>query len=268
MFTAANTTVAPLNGAVDESALQVFSTRLSSSMTPAGHTDPDTLVDPWLVSQFREDLGRVTDDLMGSLPDAEKLSAGGRRGIIARYSAVLEGNFIYWMTGAYLAAGSKEARAIIVDNLLEEVRDCHPGMLRKFAMAAHADPNDADALAVCPDLSNVRLFIGRLSPAPIVAMMAFFEGFIQRFMPYLADLAKRQGSQEQEYTDVHSGCDIGHSLELFRALEAEMELAPDSREPAEYLFEGVHLLDALIRNIVAGGACSPDTRLEAAAECR
>jgi hypothetical protein len=192
----------------------------------------------------------MIDDLLSLFPAADHLSVPVRREIIARYSAVLEGNFIYWMTGAYLAAKSNEARSIILDNLFEEVRDCHPGMLRKFTMAAHADPGESDALAVHPHLSKVRLFVGELSPAPIVAMMAFFEGFIQRFMPYLADLARRQGSEEQEYTDVHSGCDIVHSQELYRALEAEMELAPDSREPAEYLFEGVHLLKALIQNFI------------------
>jgi hypothetical protein len=201
-------------------------------------------------------LDRIADDLLASLPAAEQLSEGGRRGIIARYSAVLEGNFIYWMAGAFLAAKSKEARSIILDNVREEVRDCHPGMLRKFAMAAHAAPNDSDALAVYPNLSNVRLFIGRLSPAPIIVMMAFFEGFIQRFMPYLADLAQRRGSEEQEYTDVHGVCDIAHSQELFRALEAEMALIPDSHEPAENLFEGVYLLQTLIEDMVATQPCS------------
>ena len=194
-------------------------------------------------------LDRVTDDLLASLPPAGQLSPSARRGIIARYSAVLEGNFIYWMTGAYLAARSEEARSIIMDNLLEEVRDSHPLMLRKFAMAANAQPNDVDALVVYPNLSNVRLFIGRLSAAPILATMAFFESFIQRFMPYLEELAQRQGSSEIEYTQVHGVCDIAHSEGLFLGLEAEMALAPDSREPADYLYEGVHLLRALIESI-------------------
>jgi len=205
---------------------------------------------------IKEQLSRTVDGLLASLPATEQLSADGRRGIIARYSSVLEGNFIYWMTGAYLAAKSEEARSIIRGNLLEEVGDCHPGMLRKFAMAAHSTPNDSDFLAVYPQLSDVRLFIGRLSPAPIVAMMAFFEDFIQRFMAYLEELAKQQGSEEKEYTEVHGVCDVIHSQELFRALEAEIALASDPREPAEYLFEGVNLLQALIRVIVAGPPCS------------
>jgi hypothetical protein len=81
--------------------------------------------------------------------------------------------------------------------------------------------------------------------------MAFFEGFIQRFMPYLADLAQRQGSAEMEYTDVHGVCDITHTQELFRALAAEMALNPV--EPETNLFEGVDLLRSLIHTIVHGG---------------
>ena len=203
-------------------------------------------------ASIREYTDRVVDDLLDSLPQAEQLSAGERRAIIARYAAVLEGNFIYWMTGAYLSVRSEEARSIILDNLREEVRDCHPGMLRRFATAADAVPTDSDALAVHRNLSNVRLFVGRLSPVPIVVMMTFFESFIQRFMPFLAELAQRRGSVEQAYTDVHGVCDIAHTQELFHALEAEMMLARDSGETVETLFEGVDLLQALIRKIITG----------------
>src|SRR5712664_1216593 len=149
---------------------------------------------------IQAEIDRAIEGLLASLPNPGQLSAAERRGIVARYTAVLEGNFIYWMTGAYLAAGSEEARAKIIDNLREEVRDCHPGMMRRFAIAAHAVPTEADAEAVYRNLMNVRLFIGRLAAVPTVVTMAFFEGFIQRFMPYLAELARRQGSSEMEYT--------------------------------------------------------------------
>ena len=198
---------------------------------------------------IQERTDRVTDGLLSSLPYAEQLSATERRGIVARYNAVLEGNFIYWMTGAYLAARSDVARSITLENLHEEIRDSHPAMLRRFAVAAGAVPTDSDALAVSRELLDVRLFIGRLSPAPILAMMAFFEGYIQRFMPYLAELAQRQGSVEMECTDVHGVCDITHTKELFRALEAEITLANDPYETVN-LFEGVDLLRALLQTIV------------------
>jgi hypothetical protein len=190
---------------------------------------------------------REIENLLASLPDPAQLSAEERRGLIARYTAVLEGNFIYWMTGAYLSVGSDEARAKIIDNLREEVRDSHPEMLRRFAIAADAVPTEADAQAVYHNLRNVRLFIGRLSAVPSVITMAFFEGFIQRFMGYLADLAQRQGSTEMEYTDVHGVCDVTHTEELYRALDAELTLAPPL--PEKDMYEGVELLRTLIQRI-------------------
>jgi hypothetical protein len=202
------------------------------------------------ISTIQARIDRTSEALLASLPDVGKLSATERRGIIARYAAVLEGNFIYWMTGAYLSVASEEARIKILENLREEVRDCHPGMMRRFAIAASAVPTEADAQVIYRDLMKVRLFVGRLDAVPILITMAFFEGFIQQFMPYLADLAARQGSSEMEYTDVHGICDITHTQELFKALEAEMALAPPT--PDEQMFEGVELLQTLIGNIVNG----------------
>ena len=206
--------------------------------------------DELTTTRIQQQLDRTIEDLLSWLPDPEQLSAEQRRGIIARYTAVLEGNFIYWMTGAYLSASSDAARAKIIDNLREEIRDCHPGMMRRFAIAANAVPSADDAAAVYDNLMNVRTFIGRLSPVPTIVTMAFFEGFIQRFMSYLADLARRQGSSEMEYTDVHGVCDVTHTEELYRALESEMALAP--RLSDEETFEGVALLRTLVENIVAG----------------
>src|SRR3989442_11306306 len=181
------------------------------------------------IAPLQDEVNRAIDDLLASFPDPDRLSFDERRGIIARYTAVLEGNFIYLMTAAYLACVSAEAHAIIHENLLEEVRDNHPGMLRRFAIAARAVPTDTDALAVYRSLEHVRRFVGELDPVRIVLMMAFFEGFITRFMPYLADLAARQGSTEQEYTDVHGVVDVVHTQGLFRALEAEMVRAPAAK---------------------------------------
>jgi hypothetical protein len=201
-----------------------------------------------LGASIQQQVDFYISDLLGSLPDPKTLTSEQRRGIIARYTAVLEGNFIYWMTGALLAVRSQEARAIIMDNLHEEVRDSHPAMMRRFAIAAAAFPTDSDSLAVHRDLTNVRLFVGKLSGVPVIITMAFFEGFIQKFMASLAELARLQGSVEMEYTDVHGVCDIAHTEGLFRALDVEMSVNPPS--PATNLFEGVELLSGLIRTIV------------------
>ena len=196
---------------------------------------------------------RVTamiDNLMDRLPSPDLLTSEERRGIIARYSSVLEGNFIYWMTAAYLAVHSDEARPILIENLHEEVRDSHPAMLRRFVIAAKAYPTDTDALAVNAELTAIRLFLGKLQGVESLVTMAFFEGFIQKFMAYLATLAKQQGSHEMEYTDVHGVCDIAHSEGLFNAVRLEMALNPISADAN--LYEGVELLIDLIRRVIRG----------------
>src|SRR5207244_3747093 len=104
------------------------------------------------------------------------------------------------------------------------------GMLRKFAVAAHAVPTDADALAIGGALQDVRLFVGQLSAPKLLLMMAFFEGFITKFMAYLAGLAVRQGSSELEYTDVHG---VGAVVRRSRApgFGARLALSRDHRRP-------------------------------------
>lgn len=201
---------------------------------------------------IKQTVNGMIDDLITSLPDPSALTSPERRGIIARYSAVLESNFIYWMTATLLAVQAEEARPILLENLHEEVRDAHPAMLRRFAIAAHAFPTDSDALEVNDDMTKVRLFLGKLSGVQSLATMAFFEGYIQRFMGYLADLAAKQGSTEMEYTDVHGVCDIEHTEGLFRALAIEMAINP--LEPDQDLFEGASLLRTLMRTVVDGRA--------------
>jgi len=218
-----------------------------SSITLAPQLQDESYID-----SIQEQIAAIVDDLIAQLPKPERLTSEQRRGIIARYSAVLEGNFIYWMTAAYIAVKSDEVRPILAENLFEEVRDAHPVMLRKFAVSAHAFPTDKDALAIDADLKNVRLFLGKLQGVQSVLTMAFFEGWIQRFMAYLADLAGAQGSSEREYTDVHGVCDITHTAELYRALALEMAVNPIG--PDADLFEGVDLLRALIVAIVQGPA--------------
>jgi hypothetical protein len=201
-------------------------------------------------TEIQPKIESMIDELVASLPDPKQLTSEERRGILARYSAVLEGNFIYWMTATYLAVQSEDARPIIIDNLTEEVRDSHPAMLRRFMIAADAFPTQSDSFAVTEDLTNVRLLLGRLSGVQSLATMALFEGFIQKFMPYLAALAEAQGSKDMEYTDVHGVCDIAHTQGLFTALGVEMTINP--LEPGVDVYEGVYLLRNLIRTIVFG----------------
>lgn len=199
-------------------------------------------------ASIQQQVSTMIDDLITQLPNPERLTDEERRGVIARYTAVLEGNFIYWMTATYLATHSEEARLILIDNLMEEVRDSHPVMLRRFTMAANAFPSSEDVLAVHDSMTKMRLFLGRLQGVQSLVTMAFFEGFIQKYMPFLAALAAARGSKEMEYTDVHGVCDIAHSEGLFRAVLLENSINPIGAEAN--LFEGVELLCNVIDSVM------------------
>jgi Iron-containing redox enzyme len=201
-------------------------------------------------TSVKQTINAMSDELMASLPDPKTLTSAERRGIIARYSAVLEGNFIYWMTATLIATQSKEAHPILLENLHEEVRDAHPAMLRRFSLAANAFPTDTDTLAVDEDVTKMRLFLGRLSGVQSLAAMAFFEGFIQKFMGYLAELAAAEGSTEMEYTDVHGVCDIEHTDGLFRALA--LEWSADPLDPQEDILEGAKILRDTMHTAIFG----------------
>lgn len=199
-------------------------------------------------SPIQQTITCMIDESINELPDPKQLTSEERRGIIGRYTAVLEGNFIYWMTATLIATKAEEAKPILLENLHEECKDSHPHMLRKFAMEAHSFPTAEDGLAVHEDLTSMRLFLGKLSGVQSLATMAFFEGFIQKFMPFLASLAAAEGSKEMEYTDVHGVCDIAHTDGLFRALATEMSIDPPA--PGTNLLEGVNHLRTLIHRIV------------------
>jgi hypothetical protein len=212
---------------------------MSATLIPHHEADIHP-VDP----EIQHAINSKIDALMGSLPNPKTLTSEERRGIIARYSAILEGNFIYWMTATLIAVQAEDAKPILLENLHEEVRDAHPAMLRRFAIAAHAFPTDRDALSVNEGVNKVRVFLGRLSAAQSLATMAFFEGFIQKYMAPLAEMAALQGSTDLEYTDVHGVCDIAHTDGLFRALSAEMAVNPPV--PGADLYEGVTMLRDLM----------------------
>ena len=49
------------------------------------------------LAPIKRQIDSEIDSLVAALPDPKDLTPEQRRGIIARYSAVLEGNFIYWI---------------------------------------------------------------------------------------------------------------------------------------------------------------------------
>jgi hypothetical protein len=95
-----------------------------STISPAPQVEGGSLG-----ASIQQQIASAIDDLIAQLPNPRLLTPEQRRAIIARYSAVLEGNFIYGMTAAYIAVKCNEVRPILAQNFSGEVRDSHPAML-------------------------------------------------------------------------------------------------------------------------------------------
>jgi hypothetical protein len=214
------------------------------SLTPSTET----------IRKFTDKIDLAVVNLMKWLPPVNQLSGEQRRAIIARYSIVLETNFIHWMSATLISVRSQHAQAIAAQNLREEISENHPGMMRRFTTEAKALPGPEDHECIAEPLEHVRKVVAELDGTKLLVMMLFFEQFIADFMPYLAEIAKAQGSGDFQYTDVHAKADVEHSAQLTLALMAEIDESKNNRSVDE-LFEGAAMLSRLIRTIVSGKNC-------------
>ena len=75
----------------------------------------------------------ASDRVKSFLVPTEILSEPQARLIIGTYRVAIEPNFIQWMTQAYENAKSQKAKIALKKNIVDEISQDHPKMLRDFA---------------------------------------------------------------------------------------------------------------------------------------
>lgn len=174
-------------------------------------------IDPILRKKFEG----ATHEVAGFLRPVEQLAAEEGRKVIQRYVAVFEGNFLSWMSGGSIAARSLGARYAADENLLVELRDNHPGMLRGFAVSCAAEPEREDYAYMQKDIAIIRNMTKELSGLKNICLMGVLENTSAAFVPYLAELGKKLGCEDFTYTNVHGEADIQHANQFLEALTDE-----------------------------------------------
>ena len=177
-------------------------------------------IDPIL----KEKMSKATNEVRSLLPDLNKISKEQAIKIIQRYVAAIEGNFLSWMGGASISASSVISKFAVDENLWVEIKDNHPGMLRKFAKDCNAEPNSEDFRYVEKEVNSVRKLVAELSGVKAIALMASLENTSSAFVPFLASLGKKLGCKDFTYTGVHGEADIEHANQFLEALSAEKNL--------------------------------------------
>jgi hypothetical protein len=148
------------------------------------------------------------------------------REIIARYTAAFEGNFVAWMAATTISTQTVQGRYAAEENIEVEMRDNHPGMLRKFAQFSNAEPSQKHYESIQKELNEIRKLVAELNGVKNIALMTYLENTSAAFIPYLAQLGKQLGCTDFTYTNVHGIADISHADQFLWALEHEMKKEP------------------------------------------
>jgi hypothetical protein len=174
-----------------------------------------------LESDLRKLVDEARKEVAQFLTPLAELSDTQAKRIIRRYTAVFEGNFVSWMCGALITARSNSGKDAITKNLIVELRDSHPGMLRRFAKSCKAEPGVKDYRASYRHVERIRQSDVNGLGLENFCLVTILENASLAFIPYLTELGERLGCADFEYTKVHGLADIDHARGLYAALLGE-----------------------------------------------
>lgn len=192
------------------------------------------------MSDLRTALRTLSQEVSGRLPDISALTDRQLAYVLLTYQGLVEPNFIPFLVNVMLRCRSEVARSACKDNLLCEVREDHPRMLRDFVQpaCAHVTPNEirncmsaAHAYETAETLNRITRWPGNASRGLVV--LAALEGTSLVFMPWLEAAAQRLGATDLTYTQKHGAADIGHADQFVAAVEAELQIHPNPGEELE-----------------------------------
>ncbi|MEK6825486.1 MAG: iron-containing redox enzyme family protein [Nanoarchaeota archaeon] len=186
-------------------------------------------------NKLREKFIAATQAVKALLP--QNVTKEQAKEIIARYTAAFEGNFVAWMAASAIAAQTVQGRYAAEENIEVEMRDNHPGMLRKFSQSSNAAPSKEHYEEISKNIEEIRTLVGELNGVKSIALMTYLENTSAVFIPYLAQLAKRLGCIDFTYTDVHGVADVDHADQFLWALQHEIKKDPKGMGTVEEVFQ-------------------------------
>jgi hypothetical protein len=182
------------------------------------------LIDPRIQQIFDS----AKKEVEGFLPPLEGVDEARGRELIQKYVAAIEGNFVAWMGAAAICARSPQGRFAAEENLWVEMKDDHAGMLRVFAVDAKAEPEAAHYRAVASGVQVIRGLVAEMSGLKTLTLMGVLENTSGVFIPFLDELAKKLGSTNRTYAQIHGEADIAHANQFVWAVQHEMAFHEDS----------------------------------------
>ncbi|NEP10248.1 MAG: hypothetical protein F6K14_08515 [Symploca sp. SIO2C1] len=195
---------------------------------------------------LKEKINTLCNEIQSTLVPIELLTVEESKGIIKRFVAATEGNFQCWLATALIASRSSDVRSTVEKNLQVEIQENHSSMLRKFAVNAHAEPDAVDFRVVSQAVEQVRWLVAECSGLKCIALIAMLES-VSFIYPYLSSLARKAGSDDLTYTNIHEIEDPDHAEQFSKALSDEMTFGYNN--PEQDIDEVISVLSDLYRSI-------------------
>ena len=176
------------------------------------------------INDFQRDVDRMVERVL-LLENEDEM-----RDVIRRCALVLEPNFIPQVSTAMITVHSDEARQHLRHNLLEEIGGGHQDMLARFLRSARAFPSEKTYEETGEIVHKIRnYFSENLEKGDALRSLVFitFAENMEGNINVMHEMSKRLGSEDLEYTEVHSVVDIDHGEEMIEALVEELKLHED-----------------------------------------
>ena len=177
---------------------------------------------PYYQRRVSEQLSFSKASVQKFLRKPEELTTEQAKGIVGTYRLAIEPNFIPWMKLAERTVDNGKARELIAQNIRDEIKDNHPLMLRQFAKNCGVHINDDDYDRALEPVVNMWRLFAEDSSIMNLAVAATLENTSLVFVPYLAELGKKLGCQDFQYTEKHGQADVKHADELAEGLVEEI----------------------------------------------
>lgn len=158
------------------------------------------------------------------------------------YREVIAPNFVPWMAYVWIQCHGKAKKAL-KGNLLYEIRDDHPEMLRRFVSQAQKTPGEGNWYAdwqnesvgvvmkrLQPIIERITSLVRKRNSVDGLLVMAGFENASLSFIPYMKEVGRMMSFTDFEYVDEHETADEDHTkmLALAIMLQAQvLSITPD-----------------------------------------
>ncbi len=184
-------------------------------------TQTQLLEERQLYGKTKHELREATNVASGMLPSIATLESEVLTDIVLTFADTIRPTFIPLLTLTWLRATSSEAQRACRENLQDELKDDHPGMLDRFvAPLRSTEPNYARRMEA-KQRADALLTYTQRSALYGVSVLALLEHTSAAFIPWLGDAGRKLKLADFTYIQVHGEADIAHAEDLTQALVHE-----------------------------------------------